>query len=254
MSARPVAIVTGARRGIGRAIAEALAEAGHDLALYDRERPEETEAACRQMGAATLSLARDLSQIEAHDETVEAVAERFGRLDSLVNNAGIGAPVRGDLLDLRPDNFDAVIAVNLRGTMFLTHAAARWMLAHPRHDGAARSIVTVTSVSAAMANPERVEYCVSKAALSMWLKALAVRLAPEEIGVFEVRPGIIRTEMTAGVAARYEGLIANGLVPSRRWGEAEDVAKAVVALVQPGLSFATGTVINVDGAMAVPRF
>jgi 3-oxoacyl-[acyl-carrier protein] reductase len=254
VSARPVALVTGARRGIGRAIAEALAEAGYDLALFDRERPEETEAACRQLGSATLSLDRDLSKIETHVDTVEAVAERFGRLDCLVNNAGIGAPVRGDLLDLAPENFDTVIAVNLRGTMFLTHAAARWMLAHPRHDGAGRSIVTVTSVSAAMANPERVEYCVSKAALSMWLKALAVRLAPEEIGVFEVRPGIIRTEMTAAVADRYEGLIANGLVPSRRWGEAEDVARAVTALVQPGLAFATGSVVNVDGALAVSRF
>jgi NAD(P)-dependent dehydrogenase (short-subunit alcohol dehydrogenase family) len=254
MSARPVALVTGARRGIGRAIAEALADAGYDLALFDRERPDEAEAACRRRGAATLVLERDLSRVDSHADTVEAVAERFGRLDSLVNNAGIGARVRGDMLDLVPENFDAVLAVNLRGTLFLTHAVARWMLAHPRHDGAARSIVTVTSVSAAMANPERVEYCVSKAALSMWLKALAVRLAPEDIGVFEVRPGVIRTEMTSGVAARYEGLIANGLVPSRRWGEAVDVAKTVVALVQPGLSFATGTVINVDGAMAVPRF
>ena len=254
MSARPVALVTGAGRGIGRAIAEALADGGYDLALFDRERPDEAEAACRKRGAQTLSLERDLSQVGSHVDTVEAVADRFGRLDSLVNNAGIGAPVRGDLLDLVPENFDTVIAVNLRGTMFLTHAAARWMLAHARLDGAARSIVTVTSVSAVMANPERVEYCVSKAALSMWLKALAVRLAPEDIGVFEVRPGVIRTEMTAGVAARYEGLIANGLVPSRRWGEAQDVARAVVALVQPGLSFATGTVINVDGAMAVPRF
>jgi len=253
MSARPVALVTGARRGIGRAIAEALAGAGYDLALYDRERCGETEAACQERGAATLLLERDLSDTTAHEATVAAVVDRFGRLDCLVNNAGIGAVVRGDLLDLRPENFDAVIAVNLRGTMFLTHAAVRWMVGHPA-SRRARSVVTVTSVSAEIANPERVEYCVSKAALSMWLKALTVRLAPEGIGVFEVRPGIIRTEMTAGVAARYETLIAQGLVPSRRWGEPEDVARAVVALAEPGLAFATGSVVHVDGALVVPRF
>jgi NAD(P)-dependent dehydrogenase (short-subunit alcohol dehydrogenase family) len=198
-------------------------------------------------------LERDLSDVAAHEATVAGVIDRFGRLDCLVNNAGIGALVRGDLLDLRPENFDAVIAVNLRGTMFLTHAVARWMIAHPT-PGRARSVVTVTSVSAEIANPERVEYCVSKAALSMWLKALTVRLAPEGIGVFEVRPGVIRTEMTAGVASRYEALIAQGFVPSRRWGEPEDVAHAVVALAEPGLAFATGTVVHVDGALAIPRF
>jgi NAD(P)-dependent dehydrogenase (short-subunit alcohol dehydrogenase family) len=128
------------------------------------------------------------------------------------------------------------------------------MLAHPASDAASRSIVTVTSVSAEMANPERVEYCVSKAALSMWVRALAVRLAPEGIGVFEVRPGIIRTGMTAPVTARYDERIAEGLVPSRRWGEPEDVAKAVIALAQPGLAFATGSVLHVDGALSVSRF
>jgi len=253
MSVRPVALVTGARRGIGRAIAEALAEAGYDLALYDRDSPDDTEESCRERGAATFSLKRDLSDVASHEESVEAVVDRLGRLDCLVNNAGIGSPVRGDLLDLVPENFDQVIAVNLRGTMFLTHAAARWMVAHPQ-SRRARSIVTVTSVSAEMANPERVEYCVSKAALAMWLKALTVRLAPEGIGVFEVRPGIIRTDMTAGVAARYDAHISDGLVPARRWGEARDVARAVVALAQPGLSFATGSVVHVDGALAVPRF
>ena len=253
MTRRPAALVTGARRGIGRAVAEELARAGYDLALFDRDRSEETEAICRDLGAETLSLERDLSDVGSHEGTVEAVLDRFGRLDCLVNNAGIGAVVRGDLLDLVPDNFDTVIAVNLRGTMFLTHAAARRMIAHASVGGT-RSIVTVTSVSAELANPERVEYSISKAALAMWIKALTVRLAPEGIGVFEVRPGVIRTDMTAGVAARYDSLIESGLVPSRRWGEARDVAHAVVALAQPGLAFATGTVVHVDGGLAVPRF
>jgi NAD(P)-dependent dehydrogenase (short-subunit alcohol dehydrogenase family) len=254
MTARPVALVTGARRGIGRAIAEALAAAGFDLALLDRQHEDGVEASCRAAGAETLFLERDLSDVDRHAGTIGTIVERFGRLDCLVNNAGIGAPVRGDMLDLLPENFDKVIAVNLRGTMFLTHAAARWMTAHPAKGGSARSIVTVTSVSAEMANPERVEYCVSKSALSMWIKALSVRLAPDGVGVFEVRPGIIRTDMTAGVAARYDTRIADGLVPARRWGEAADVANAVVALTQPGLSFATGSVINVDGALSVSHF
>jgi 3-oxoacyl-[acyl-carrier protein] reductase len=254
VSARPVALVTGARRGIGRAIAEALAADGYDLALYDREHDGAVEAACRDRGAATLIVARDLAEVEAHPQTIRAVVDRFGRLDLLVNNAGIGAVQRGDLLDLLPENFDTVMAVNLRGTVFLTNAAARFMARHAAEDGRNRAIVTVTSVSAEVANPERVEYCVSKAALAMYLKALAVRLAPDGIGVFEVRPGIIRTEMTAGVAARYDSLVTEGLVPAGRWGEPEDVARAVVALARPGLSFATGSVVRVDGALAIPRF
>ena len=251
---RPVALVTGARRGIGRAIAEALARDGYNLALFDLQREDEVDEACRDAGAKTLFLERDLSDVAAHPRTVEAIIDHFGRLDCVVNNAGIGAPVRGDMLDLLPENLDKVVAVNLRGTMFLTHAAARWMLAHPVQESWPRTIITVTSVSAEMANPERVEYCVSKAALSMWLKALAVRLAPEHIGVFEVRPGIIRTDMTAGVAMRYQASIAEGLVPARRWGEVEDVARVVAALAQPGLCFATGSVVHVDGALAIPRF
>jgi NAD(P)-dependent dehydrogenase (short-subunit alcohol dehydrogenase family) len=252
VSARPVALVTGAARGIGRAAAEALAREGYDLALFDLMSVEAAAQACRAAGAEALALRRDLSRIAEHPATIDAVAERFGRLDCLVNNAGIGAPVRGDLLDLVPENFDAVLAINLRGTLFLTQAAARFMVERP--SPAPRAIVTVTSVSAAVANPERVEYCVSKAALAMYLKALAVRLAPERIGVFEVRPGIIRTDMTAAVAERYDGLIADGLVPAGRWGEAEDVARAVVAFARPDLGFSTGTIVHVDGGLAVPRF
>jgi len=252
VSERPVALVTGAARGIGRAAAEALAREGYDLALFDLESTEETATACGEHGAEILELECDLARVEEHAATVRAVAQLFGRLDCLVNNAGIGAPVRGDLLDLKPENFDRVLSVNLRGTVFLTQQAARLMISRPVPQP--RAIVTITSVSAEVASPERADYCVSKAGLSMWLKALAVRLAPERIGVFEVRPGIIRTDMTAAVAARYDALIADGLVPARRWGEAEDVAQAIVALARPSLAFATGSIINVDGALAVPRF
>ncbi|TIU60264.1 MAG: SDR family oxidoreductase, partial [Mesorhizobium sp.] len=129
----------------------------------------------------------------------------FGRIDCLVNNAGIGAVVRGDLLELKPENFDRALNINLRGTVFLSQAIAKAMLAASA--GSARSIITITSVSANMASPERADYCISKAGLSMWVKNLALRLAPENIGVFEVRPGIIRTDMTAGVSAKYDALI-----------------------------------------------
>jgi NAD(P)-dependent dehydrogenase (short-subunit alcohol dehydrogenase family) len=154
------------------------------------------------------------------------------------------------MLDLAADNFDRVLSVNLRGAAFLSLAVAKAMLATP---GPGRSIVFVTSVSAAMASPERPDYCVSKAGLSMWAKALALRLAGEGIGVFEVQPGIIRTDMTAGVAAAYDERIAAGLVPARRWGEAEDIGAAVAALAGGALAFATGSVIAADGGLSIAR-
>jgi NAD(P)-dependent dehydrogenase (short-subunit alcohol dehydrogenase family) len=175
----------------------------------------------------------------------------FGHIDCLVNNAGIGAVVRGDLLELKPENFDRILAINLRGTVFLSQAVARAMLAAP--DDYPKSIITITSVSAEMASPERADYCISKAGLSMWVKTLALRLAAENIGVFEVRPGIIRTDMTSGVTAKYDVLIDGGLVPAKRWGEAADVGAAVAALAGGKLGFSTGSIINVDGALSVPR-
>jgi NAD(P)-dependent dehydrogenase (short-subunit alcohol dehydrogenase family) len=253
--ARPLALVTGARRGIGRACGEALARAGFDIAATDlvidgvaRAAQESFEAA----GAKTAFFTHDLAAIDSHAELVVSVAEQFGRLDCLVNNAGRGAVVRGDLLDLTPANFDAVMDVNLRGSLFLTQAVARAMLAAPQ-SGHPRSIVTVTSVSAEMVSPDRAEYCVSKAGLSMAMRAFATRLAPEGISVFEVRPGIIRTDMTAPVAGRYDDLIAGGLVPSRRWGEVGDVGAIVASLASGQFAFATGSVVAVDGGLSLPR-
>ena len=179
MPERPVALVTGARRGIGRAIAEALASAGFDLAITDiAEEADEALAALRANGAEAAFFRSDLAELRRARRHVAQVVDRFGRIDCLVNNAGMGAVARGDLLDLLPENFDRVIGVNLRGTIFLTQAVARWMLAHPAPDRP-RSIVHVTSVSAALASPERLDYCISKAGLAMWSKALALRLAPE---------------------------------------------------------------------------
>ncbi|MGA2792836.1 MAG: 3-ketoacyl-ACP reductase [Roseiarcus sp.] len=252
---RPVALVTGARRGIGRACGEALARAGFDIAATDLvidAAAQEAQRAFEAHGARTEFLEHDVSKIDSHAGLVASVLERFERLDCLVNNAGRGAAVRGDLLDLEPVNFDAVINVNLRGALFLTQAAARAMLgASPA--GHPRSIVTITSVSAEMVSPDRAEYCVSKAGLSMAMKAFAVRLAPVGIAVFEVRPGVIRTDMTAPAAGRYDEAIAGGLVPAGRWGEAADVGSIVAGLASGQFAFATGSVVAADGGLSLPR-
>ncbi|MEZ2332662.1 3-ketoacyl-ACP reductase [Mesorhizobium sp. RCC_202] len=250
---RPSAIVTGGVRGIGLACAEALADAGFDILVADlAEAPIDELAANIAARGAKFAYARcDIAELSSHTALVDAAIKAFGRIDCLVNNAGVGAVVRGDLLELTPENFDRALGINLRGTVFLSQAVGKAMLAIP--GDRPKSIITITSVSAEMASPERSEYCVSKAGLSMWVKNLALRLAPGNIGVFEVRPGIIRTDMTAGVSAKYDALIEGGLVPAKRWGEATDIGAAVAALASGKFGFSTGSVINVDGALSVPR-
>ena len=250
---RPVAIVTGGLRGIGRACVQALADDGFNIVVADlaEAASAEFETDVSRRGGRLLYCRFDLGDLSTHQSVIDQALDMFGQIDCLVNNAGMASPVRGDLLDLKPENFDRVIAVNLRGTVFFCQAVARAMLAASPDPG--RSIITVTSVSAEFASPERLDYCVSKAGLSMWVKNLALRLASDGIGVFEVRPGIIRTDMTAGVSEKYDALIDGGLVPSRRWGEAADVAAAVVTLAGGKLGFATGSIVNVDGALSVRR-
>jgi NAD(P)-dependent dehydrogenase (short-subunit alcohol dehydrogenase family) len=251
---RPVAIVTGASRGIGLAIAQSLAGAGFDIAataLGWASDKADIETQLRDFGADVLFHDGDISDLGSHSLLVEAVLERFGKIDCLVNNAGIASPVRGDLLDLQPANFDQVMSVNLRGTLFLTQAVAKAMLAAT--PGGSRTIVNITSVSAEMGSPERADYCISKAGLAMWTKVLALRLARDGISVFEVRPGIIRTDMTAGVTGKYDALIDDGLVPMRRWGEPRDIGEAVAALASGRMGFATGSVLNLDGGLSVPK-
>lgn len=253
-SSRPVALVTGGRRGIGAAIVLALAENGFDVAFTGRSE-DETSAklvqAVEERGGRGLAVASELQDMEAHQPLLDRVLSWGGRLDCLVNNAGIGSPVRGDLLDMTPDAFNQVIETNLRGTFFLTQAVARHMVATPAEGP--RSIVTVSSVSVDMASPERGEYCMSKAGLGMMTKLFTLRLAEAGIGVFDVRPGVIRTDLTAAVADKYESRFAEGLVPMRRWGEPEDVASVVCSLARGAFAFATGSVIQVDGALSVPR-
>lgn len=250
---RPVALITGARRGIGRAIGIALAKAGHDIAFTDIAEDEAVAEASRLFeaaGAKARFFKHDVAAVAGHAGLVADVKAAFGRLDLFVSNAGIGAPVRGDMLEITEESFDLVMDINLRGAAFLSQAIARAMLADRPERPA---IVFITSASTELVSIDRAQYCVSKLGLSMWAKALAVRLAPEGIPVFEIRPGVIRTDMTAKVAAKYDARIADGLIPAGRWGEGEDVAAAVAALTSGQFAYATGTVINVDGGLLIPR-
>jgi NAD(P)-dependent dehydrogenase (short-subunit alcohol dehydrogenase family) len=305
---RPVALVTGARRGIGRGIAWALADAGFDLALCDLVHDadaEATEAGLAERGARCTFHLADIADVDGHAALVAAARSLSGRIDCLVNNAGVPAAQRGDLLALRPSDFDRVMAVNLRAPFFLAQAVARAMLADAAADANAsadadtdtdtdadadtdtdansdansdanagsnadthappdhrdapaarsvpRSIVTVSSISATHASPERAEYCLSKSALPMMTRLLALRLADAGIAAWEVRPGIVRTPMTAPVASRYDSLIASGGVPARRWGEPGDVGRVVAALASGALPFVTGDAVHVDGGLHIER-
>jgi NAD(P)-dependent dehydrogenase (short-subunit alcohol dehydrogenase family) len=249
---RPVAVVTGGRKGIGLGIASALAADGFAIALTGLEEPVADDTGMAEFGADAIYIKSDLSDLASHQPVVDAVMAHFGRIDCLINNAGIASVVRGDFLDLEPANFDAIIGINLRGTIFFTQAVVRAMLATPEQTRA-RSIINITSVSAEMSSPERLDYCVSKAGLAAFTKGLALRLADSGIGVFEVRPGIIRTDMTAGVTSRYDALIKDGLVPMKRWGEAGDIGAIVASLASGTFGFATGSVIAADGGLSIAR-
>lgn len=251
---RPVAVVTGGRKGIGLGIARALARSGFDLAITgtEAEAPDGVLDDLGREGAGVVYRQADLADLAGHAATVSAIEAEVGNIDCLVNNAGIGAVVRGDFLDLRPENFDRIIDVNLRGTVFFTQAVVRAMLA-AKHVSAPRTVINITSVSAGISSPERLDYCISKAGLAAFSQGLAVRLAETDISVFEVRPGIIRTDMTAGVAGKYDALIGEGLVPMKRWGEAGDVGAIVAALARGDFGFATGSVIHADGGLSIGR-
>ncbi|MCV9961579.1 3-ketoacyl-ACP reductase [Pararhizobium sp. BT-229] len=251
---RPVAIVTGGRRGIGLGIAKALAKDGFDIAITGIGEADQVGAVLDDLaalGAKAIFLKADLSDLSGHQATVDAVQKQLGPIACLVNNAGMASVVRGDFLDLAPENFDTIVATNLRGTVFFTQAVVKAMLASG--SGRYRSVINITSVSAMMSSPERLDYCMSKAGLAAFSQGLALRLAETGISVFEVRPGIIRSDMTAGVSAKYDALIDGGLVPMKRWGEAEDIGRMVAALASGSFGFATGSVINADGGLSIGR-
>ncbi len=257
MPERRVALVTGGTRGIGLGIARALAREGCDLALGGL-RPEGAVSPVlgelEGLGARVLYCRADVGCREARAGLVQAVRERYGRLDVLVNNAGMAPRVRADILEATEESFQEVVRVDLQGPYFLTQAVARWMIeqrqASPAFEGC---IVNISSISATVASPSRGEYCLAKAALSMSTRLWAVRLAEFGIPVYEVRPGIIRTDMTAPVQEKYDRLIGEGLLLQGRWGLPEDVGRAVAMLVRGDLPYSTGQVILVDGGMSVRK-
>jgi NAD(P)-dependent dehydrogenase (short-subunit alcohol dehydrogenase family) len=247
--------VTGARRGIGCGIAFAFAEAGYDIVINDLVEDDAAAAALagvRERGANAQFVRGDVSDLDAIPEIAERACTAFGGLECLVNNAGITVKKRGDLLEVTPESYDRVMNVNLRGPFFLTQEIARRMLAaepgrHPR------SIISLSSANATLVAPDRAEYCLSKTGVSMMTKLYASRLGEASIGVFEIRPGIIRTDMTAVVKEKYDRLIEGGLTPIKRWGEPRDIGRVAVALASGDFHFSTGDAFHVDGGLHIHR-
>jgi 3-oxoacyl-[acyl-carrier protein] reductase len=264
MTDKPVAIVTGGSRGIGSAIACELGRQGYNLVVNyfdfdDQGQPDDsnmlaTKSKIEQAGSQCEYLRGDISDASDRKDLLEYARSKFNRCDLLVNNAGIAPSKRADILEASQESFDKVMAVNLKGPYFLTQQVANWMIEQLKQspDHKCR-IINTGSISAYTSSLGRGEYCISKAGVGMMTKLYADRLAEFGIGVFEVRPGIIATDMTSAVKDKYDKLIAQGLTPTRRWGRPEDVAAAVGAIVSGGFDFSTGQVINVDGGFHLRR-
>ena len=254
---KPVSFVTGGGRGIGRAIALTLAELGHDLAINYVTHGEEAllvQTAATQLGVHAEMIQADISQTLEHSRIEEFLRRNFGRVDVLVNNAGIAPSVREDMLYAKEASFDRLMETNLKGPYFLTQRIAKWMMElRSQVRNYLPLIINISSISAYTSSPSRAEYCLSKAAVSMMTQLFADRLAEYEIPVFEVRPGVIRTDMTVPVQDTYDQLIREGLAPMKRWGLPSDVAKAVAAIVKGYFPFSTGQVIEVDGGFHIRR-
>ena len=265
----PVVLVTGASRGLGRGIAVRLAAEGCSVAVNyagNREAAEETVRLCGEAAAARpnqnqrprqgfAALQCDIGREEQREALVAGALRKLGRIDGLVNNAGIAPKVRADITETGEASFDELMRTNLKGPFFLTQRVVRYWLAHKRPSllPGGRKIVFVTSISANTASISRGEYCISKAGLSMAAQLWAVRLASAGIQVVELRPGIMATDMTSAVKEKYDRLIAEGLVPEARWGFPEDVGAAAAAVLCGKLPYTTGTVINVDGGFHLRR-
>ena len=235
---RRVALVTGGTRGIGLGIVVKLAEAGFTVAITGRRPAEEVQPVLTQL------------KERSPGSILETVESQLGRLDVLVNNAGIAPRVRADLLEAGEESFDELIGTNLRGPYFLTQSVASWMIRYPAAD---RSIINIGSISATVASVNRGDYCIAKAGIAMATKLWAVRLAEHGIAVYEVRPGIIETDMTAGVKGKYDALIESGILLQKRWGTPEDIGTAVSMLARGQLPYATGAVLVLDGGLTMAR-
>jgi 3-oxoacyl-[acyl-carrier protein] reductase len=263
MKETPVAIVTGASRGIGKAIAQELSSLGNALVVnyfdFKDGQPDDTAAQQTQQeiiasGGVCEILRGDVSNPQDRQGLLGFTKEKFGRCNMLVNNAGVAPSKRMDILEATEDSYDRVMNINLKGPYFLTQLVANWMIELKEKTPEINCrVCNTSSLSAYTSSPARGEYCLSKAGLSMMTKLYADRLAEYEIGVFEIRPGVIMTDMTSVVKDKYDKLIAEGLTPTKRWGYPEDIAKAVGAIAEGRLDFSTGQVINVDGGFHFRR-
>ena len=252
-----IALITGGSRGIGFGIAKHLAENGFDIAINGvREETDVTDSLIelRATGADVIYCQGDVSSTADRKIILQKVKDYFGKLHVLVNNAGVAPKERKDILETTEESFDRLIATNLKSTYFLTQDVANWMIAQKKADASIQScIINISSISATVASVNRGEYCVSKAGISMVTQLFAVRLGEFDIPVYEVRPGVIYTDMTSAVKQKYDKLIDEGLCVQKRWGYPEDVGKAVSALAVGNFPYSTGQVIMVDGGLTLPR-
>ncbi len=254
---KPVALVTGGARGIGFGIASALADIGYNIALDDVHAEQSVQGALKELrekGAKAIYIQADISRSDEREAILRDLGQAFGRIDLLVNNAGVAPKIRTDILQGTEESYDRVMNINLKGPYFLTQKIANWMI-ELKKEYSERSfyIINTGSLSSYASSPARGEYCVSKAGISMMTKLYADRLAEYGILVYEIRPGIIATDMTSVVKEKYDRLIEEGLLPIKRWGYPKDIAKAVVAIAKGYLPYSTGQVIDVDGGFHLPR-
>ncbi len=250
------ALITGGSRGIGYGIATALAKKGYNLAINgvrEDEQSREQLDALREFNIDVIYCRGNIAIAAEREKVVSETIAHFKVIDLLVNNAGVAPLTRKDILELDEQSYDRLMDINLKGTFFFTQLVARHMLLSKNVTGYQGCIITITSMSAEVASINRAEYCMSKAALSMMTKLFAVRLGEHDIPVYEVRPGIIGTDMTAGVKAKYDALIAGGLTLEKRWGMPDDIGKIVTALANGEIPYATGQVITADGGLTISR-
>ena len=257
MTDKKVALITGGSRGIGLGIATALANEGIDLAINgvrSEQAVTDVMTILRTHGGGVIYCRGNIADATDRKAILEQVKNQFGRLDILVNNAGIAPKERRDILTATEESFDLVLNTNLRGPYFLTQAAANWMIRQKKERNDFQGcIINISSVSATVVSTNRGEYCIAKAGIGMMTGLFAARLGEYGIPVYEIRPGVIRTDMTAGVKEKYDKLIGEGLTIQSRWGEPEDVGRAAAALINGLFAYSTGQVIMVDGGMTIPR-
>jgi NAD(P)-dependent dehydrogenase (short-subunit alcohol dehydrogenase family) len=257
VEAANVALITGGARGIGLGISKCMLASGYDLAICGSRPPEAAAEVVQELSAGgnrVVYYQCDVADRRMRETMLDGIREDFGRLHLLVNNAGVTARVRDDVMTMTEENYQWLMQINLQGPFFLTQSCAAWMIEQQEASADFRGcIVNISSISARVASLNRGEYCMSKAGLSMATQLWATRLGEFDIPVYEIQPGLIRSDMTASAIEKYDKLIAEGLLIQRRWGEPEDVGRAVAMLARGDLTYSTGQVIMVDGGMMVPR-